>query len=119
MPKNGFKNRPIKFRAWRDVGNGREKMLFSDNPPHPMALWAVHTLDSDSLHTIMQFTGLYDKEGIEIYEGDILELDDIVCIVIFNDGGFHMATDVSGHSPAVQDSTRRFNVVGNIFEGRQ
>ena len=53
--------RIIKFRAW-DVQT--KKMLVPpviDNPEQ-----------SDSGWVLMQFTGLKDKKGVEIYEGDIL-----------------------------------------------
>lgn len=57
--------RPIKFRAWfKDV----KKMGFPFDPfLEPMG-WKA---EGDNVY-FMQFTGLLDKNGKEIYEGDIV-----------------------------------------------
>jgi len=54
-----MKNRIIKFRAW-------------DNHNHRM-LDIGNDLPSYQGWEIMQFTGLKDRHGKEIYEGDIIE----------------------------------------------
>ena len=56
--------REIKFRAW----DGK-KMLYSDN----IGGFAIDDLRNGFWQDVMQFTGLKDKNGKEIYEGDILE----------------------------------------------
>jgi len=57
--------REIKFRAWDDV---RNKMYFWDGTGLGQAI--PHWIDKKT--PIMQFTGLRDKNGKEIFEGDIV-----------------------------------------------
>lgn len=63
--------REIKFRAW-DKENGMSRTFI---------VWEATNIlkglllkyQTDDVPVIMQFTGLFDKNGKEIYEGDILE----------------------------------------------
>lgn len=107
-------SREIKFRAWDGEqmvspdyidrkGRGHWK---SDSVP---ICTGVNAPDA-----LMQFTGLHDAEGKEIYEGDILETldgklaiewNDDVCIFQYSDG--HCFIDRYGMWCVV---------VGNIYE---
>ena len=58
--------RELKFKAWFENDNNSE-MLYEDNRGN-VFIWER---EGQSI-TIMQYTGLRDKNGKEIYEGDIL-----------------------------------------------
>lgn len=104
-------NREIKFRAW----NGERMLRFKlfERPWPFSSEWLV-----------MQFTGLYDKDGWEIYEGDILEVDDSEdksrCQMIFSNGAF--TKQYISDEPVVCEAwmenfdSEWWKVVGNIYE---
>ena len=117
-------NREIKFRAWDgdslmpcDVVNG--KAVDSDGD----VIWFWH----QPAEAIMQFTGLLDKNGKEIYEGDILEYPSFYetpemsgnppeqATVIFENGLFNLAGSESLHYE-MEAYDGDMCVVGNIHE---
>ena len=99
--------RKLKFRAWDKISR---MWLKSFN---------VNLLNIGDLSNveIMQYTGLKDIAGDEIYEGDIVRdvSDGIIGQIEYSDGGFIIIYDDIAEKLNADESVY-LEVVGNIFE---
>ena len=119
--------RTIKFRIW----NGK-KILF----PNQITKYAncelginyakeytpegVYILRNPSKIHLMQFTGLYDKNGKEIYEGDILE-DSLGRrkVVEYYQDGFWLNASLEGAEWSLRLTHKSSKIIGNIYENAE
>ena len=117
--------REIKFRAWDNV---QEVMLPVENIDFRNDLITLNEDDNSltdtfKMITLMQYTGMKDKNGKEIYEGDIVGSLRMRAEVIFEDGSFKfkwldkITKRVRRYNePMFKNTNIVFSVVGNIFE---
>lgn len=116
--------REIKFRAWR---KNKKSMAFRGvfdrnwytDPKGGKCMDGIHPSDKNTME-VMQYTGLKDKNGAEIYEGDILESTIFICPVhvdYFDElAMYRLSARGDDCGDFIEYEANTFEVIGNIYE---
>lgn len=110
------------YRAW-DIGHKKMYepacVMFCPNEIREYRVFTASDgefLGNDKHFDIMQYTGLKDKNGKEIYEGDIgTDINDDMYEVRFDDGAFVVIRDGNVIEP-LSEVESYMEVIGNIYE---
>ena len=117
--------RELKFRAWSKSKNKFWNPDFIDCDGQCWDTNHVHeTLPTDD-YILMQFTGLRDKNGKDIYDGDILnqypgfgcEWNKRMGVVKYQFASFWF--DMGAQAFTLDDHDCRFEIIGNIYENHE
>ena len=130
-------NRELKFRAWDSI---TKKWLFGYEYPNlggfsmkgEVMLFGEYSRFFESIPIedwdkiiLMQYTGLKDKNGKEVYEGDVIRQSSDLCIIESCVGGFdcQMLVELK-NGGTLRGSVYNFSflsekyceIIGNIYE---
>ena len=121
-------NSQYKFRAWDEKNKRMFNVARFDFADHTVYshLFACEGYLAENLK-IMQYTGLKDKNGKKIYEGDIIstDLSRPYLVVEFRNGAFMFHCHDEGKdyydyiNPPADDEINQYHwgeVIGNIYE---
>ena len=117
-------NRTIKFRVWDKINKQFRDPEFMGGHLNDIFL-------PDEMYVFQQFTGLFDKNGKEIYEGDVIKFKERNYEVSFyeahpcfmflptdigpNTMEFFCTTNFFDFIPQISQS-EKYQIIGNIFE---
>ena len=105
--------RELKFRRYDDYGNDFVYYdLKNKNDDEYICFFMTN-------YPIEQYTGLKDKDGKEIYEGDIVDYNDdgeCIGVVKYDAPEFYLEADLEIHARMFLKGSPHQKVIGNIYD---
>lgn len=110
--------REFRFRAWDKKNKCFAPSMYWHIDPIGQFIWNKDGTEADII--VQQFTGLKDKNGREIYEGDICNSDKgTKSFVIFTLDGFRMNSYYDGYASLYECvKICGCEIIGNIYENK-
>ncbi len=108
--------REIKFRAW---DKGFKKMLDWEAVGKLMGAQYFDSLIEEEKIILLQYTGLKDKNGKELYEGDILRCkyqEKEINVIEWHGNGYWMTNNYGEDYLPVKEN---MEIIGNIYENKE
>lgn len=117
-----------KFRAWDKTRNewsngffiysegGLYTPNYGFNRKHLKNRTDVYPIVKQERFILMQSTGLFDRDGKEIFEGDVVRiLDEKLSKIYYSDGAF--CVDIlNGGTPLHAFLSEQLEIIGNIYK---
>lgn len=118
--------KPLKFRAWHDGlmysvyhMELNESGVFFVEMRNNEAWSLFHTDNLDSI-VLMQFTGLRDRNGKEIYRDDILRIEGAATGTVIEGRGGYIIEFADGRRLSFEDTvSEHIEIVGNTWESKE
>ena len=112
-------NRVIKFRAWFDDGKSQHMFFVGDEFGTSHPLDCCRYAQQGQPVTLMQFTGLKDVDGVDVYEGDIVYVaglgNAVVCFADHCGVYYETPDDYQTYSDCAAEGDYP-KVIGNIYQ---
>lgn len=121
----------IKFRAWHTIQKkmyspeemGEDQLTLMPDGKGLINVSSISTQLSQFINEMipLQFTGLKDKNGKEVYDGDIIQVDNeenpAITECKYDKGCFILEDNAGGHwTRQLHHQPERLTIIGNIYE---
>jgi uncharacterized phage protein (TIGR01671 family) len=109
--------RDIKFRAWHEHG---KRMVYGPSDDIRSPSWVLTMCSANKIEP-MQYTGLIDKDGNEIYEGDIVksvdeDLKPQIYTIVWSETRACFDMKLGYSARILFPLSHAMEVIGNIYE---